>query len=153
MEGWELEAREDIRDLVARYNVNGDAGRIDALMTLFAEDAVMEVVGQRVYRGSTEIRALFTGATGDGDAGDTVQLLRHHVSTHLIDLEGHERASGRSYFVVYTRDGVDHWGRYLDTYRKVSQRWRFTSRRVEVEGQIAGGWAERTIRRLAGKAD
>ena len=153
MERWELEAREDIRDLVARYNVNGDAGRIDALMTLFAEDAVMEVVGQRVYRGGGEIRALFTGATGDEGAGDTVPLLRHHVSTHQIDLEGQERASGRSYFVVYTGEGVDHWGRYLDTYCKVAQRWCFASRRVEVEGQIAGGWAERTIRRLAAKAD
>ena len=44
MELWELVARESIRDLVARYNANGDAGRFDQVWTLFADDAVMELV-------------------------------------------------------------------------------------------------------------
>ena len=40
---WELEARESIRDIVARYNANGDSGRFDEVMVLFAPDAVMQV--------------------------------------------------------------------------------------------------------------
>ena len=50
METWELIARESIRDLVARYNANGDTGRFDQLMELFAPDAVMDVDGE-VYEG------------------------------------------------------------------------------------------------------
>ena len=35
-----------IRDLVARYNANGDSGRFDQVLELFAPDAVMEIVGE-----------------------------------------------------------------------------------------------------------
>ena len=42
MELWELEARESIRDLVARYNANGDSGRFDPMLELFAEDATLD---------------------------------------------------------------------------------------------------------------
>ena len=45
MEHWELIARESIRDLVARYNANGDSGRFDPMLELFAEDATMELPG------------------------------------------------------------------------------------------------------------
>ncbi len=44
MELWELAARESIRDLVARYNANGDSGRFEQQMQVFAPDAVMELV-------------------------------------------------------------------------------------------------------------
>ncbi len=42
MESWELDAREQIRDLVARYNAKGDAGRLDDMLELFAPDAELE---------------------------------------------------------------------------------------------------------------
>ena len=44
MEPWELIAREAARDLVARYNANGDAGRLDEVLALFRADAVLEVL-------------------------------------------------------------------------------------------------------------
>ncbi len=56
MEIWELIARESIRDLVARYNANGDSGRFDPMLELFAEDAVLEVPGRRL-EGRAAIRA------------------------------------------------------------------------------------------------
>jgi hypothetical protein len=34
MEGWELTARESIRDLVIRYNANGDSGRFAQVLEL-----------------------------------------------------------------------------------------------------------------------
>ena len=55
MEIWELVARESVRDLVQRYNANGDSGRFGPLLDLFAEDASMELKG-RIYRGHGEIR-------------------------------------------------------------------------------------------------
>lgn len=149
MELWELIARESIRDLVARYNANGDSGRMDPLLELFADDAVLEVVEQRIYRGRDEIRGLFTAAA-EGEPGvEPPAFLRHHVSTHQIDLISRQSAKGRCYFVVFTDAGPDHWGRYEDEYREVSGRWLFASRKVRVDHRVAGGWGDRTSRRLS----
>ena len=38
MEMWELLARESIRDLVARYNANGDSGRFDPVLNIITRD-------------------------------------------------------------------------------------------------------------------
>ena len=56
MEIWELVARESIRDIIARYNCNGDSGRIDAMMSLFTPDAVLEVAGRDPQVGREAIR-------------------------------------------------------------------------------------------------
>ena len=117
----ELLARESIRDLVARYNANGDSGRFGPMMELFAEDAVVEFSGHGTYSGRDEIRSLFTGAAGVGT--EPPEMIRHHVSTHQIDLVSSGIAKGRAYFVVYTGAGVDHWGRYIDDYREEGGRW------------------------------
>lgn len=155
MELEELIARESIRDLVARYNSYGDAGRIDEQIALFEREAELEVVGQRLCRGRGEIEALFRGAmggvreAGGGAEPAPASRIRHHTATHQIDIESPERARGRCYFTVYTDRGVDHWGRYLDRYRRRDGSWRFVARRVEIEGQVPGGWADRTTARLA----
>ena len=60
METWELVARESIRDLIGRYNANGDSGRFDPMLELFAEDATMELP-TGVHQGRAEIRAMFEG--------------------------------------------------------------------------------------------
>ena len=54
MEHWELDAREQLRDLVARYNANGDTGRFEQVLDLFAPDAVMEIGDGRTYTGRDE---------------------------------------------------------------------------------------------------
>ena len=61
---WELEARENIRDLVARYNANGDSGRFDQVLDLFAPDAVMQVGDGPILTGRDAIRTIFTDASG-----------------------------------------------------------------------------------------
>jgi hypothetical protein len=156
VEVWELIARESIRDLVARYNANGDSGRIDALMQLFSEDATLEIRKSRVYRGASEIRTLFEGAAarptgvGNGAGPSPPAFIRHHTSTHQIDIETPDRASGRCYFAVYTDAGLDHWGRYADQYYRLAGKWIFQSRRVTVEARVPGGWGDLTSRRLHG---
>ena len=79
---------------------------------------------------------------------DSVALIRHFVATHSIDWRDDTSASGRCYFLVLTERGVDHWGRYADEYRREAESWFFASRRVTVDGQVAGGWAERASARL-----
>lgn len=143
----EAAAREAIRDLVARYSALGDSGRLDALAELFCADAELEVEG-RVHRGRPELRELFERAAGEARAGAGIRLLRHHVSTHTIDLLAEDRARGRCYYLVLTEVGLDHWGRYADAYRAQGGIWRFERRAVTVDGATPGGWAERTRTRL-----
>lgn len=147
----ELAAREAIRDLVARYNALGDAGRVDALAALFAEDAVLELEPGGAHRGRDAIRTLFARAATPDAGHDAPVRIAHHVATHTIVLDGPHRAHGRAYFQVLTARGLDHWGRYRDEYRRqvatdggsadgAAGRWLFARRRVVVDGVVPGGW-------------
>jgi ketosteroid isomerase-like protein len=143
MEPFELTARECIRDLVARYNANGDAGRFDAMLALFAEDATLELEGT-THRGKSAIRALFesVGQRTGGGAGQSARFIRHFTATHQIDVVSEGEARGRCYFAVLTERGLDHWGRYVDEYRRVGGRWLFERRNVTVDAAVPGGWAD-----------
>lgn len=61
---WELAAREQIRDTLARYNWSGDAGRLDALASTFCEDGVLDIRGFDRLRGRAAIVAFLGGVTG-----------------------------------------------------------------------------------------
>ena len=143
---WELHAREQIRDLVARYNANGDSGRLDQVMALFATDATLEIDSAR-YQGIREIREMFERAA-DQTRSESGGYIRHFTATHQIDLLGERSARGRSYFQVLTPAGLDHWGRYLDEYSQSEGSWCFQARVVRVDGRVAGGWSDRTLARL-----
>lgn len=136
----ELLAREGIRDLVARYNANGDSGRFDAVMALFVDNAVMEV-GTRgtpfvSHRGRDELRMIFTGAQSrvQTKGTDSPTHVRHFTATHQIDMVDAYHASGRCYFSVLTDVGLDHWGHYVDRYVREGETWKFEFRRAAVDG-------------------
>lgn len=149
MEDWERAAREEIRELAARYNQAGDSGRFEAMLALFAEDGRLDIEagpGAQApggsYRGRREIRALLEeSARAEG----APQRLRHFTASHQIDFEGPLCARGRAYFLVLTARGLDHWGLYRDEYRRAAPNapWRFARRQVRVEGRTPGGWAAR----------
>jgi len=144
MEVWEVVARESIRDLVARYNANGDAGRVPQVLELFAPDAVMELGApgsSTLHTGLDEIALIFTGTkerwTAEATDRGAPPYVRHCVSTHQIDLRDESHATGRCYFFVIMDHGVDHWGRYLDEYAVVDGQWRFARRAVRLDGRTA----------------
>jgi hypothetical protein len=139
MEHWELVARESIRDLVARYNANGDTGRFEQLPPLFAPDAVMDAGVGGEHKGHAEILSIFTGARDRATAnnGDVPTYLRHMTATHQIDIIDENNAKGRCYYFVITAIGLDHWGRYIDEYKTVDGVWKFARRRVTVDGNSA----------------
>jgi SnoaL-like domain len=145
VEVWELIAREGIRDLVTRYNSNGDTGRVDRVLELFTPEATMEIGGEggetRTYRGIEEIETIFTGAIRHfrtaADERAQAAYVRHCVTTHQIDLLDQDRATGRCYFFVIRANGLDHWGRYVDEYEARDGRWLFAYRKVTTEGRQA----------------
>jgi uncharacterized protein (TIGR02246 family) len=135
VEPWELAAREHIRDLIARYNLAGDRGWIDEMLSLFTPDATLCVDGVP-HVGTDAIRAVFTSA-----GGPSPELIRHHTATLRIDVSSPEQACARCYFQVLTVNGLDHWGRYTDRFACRDGEWRFTHRSVRVDGATPGGWA------------
>lgn len=132
-------AREQIRDLVARYNANGDTGRFPQVRALFLEDAVMRIEPDQEYVGIESIMSIFTG-TSSNTASSALTHVRHFTSTHQIDFDDDSHAAGRLYFAVLTDVGLDHWGRYVDRYVRTDDGWRFARRSVSVDG-----WSERSL--------
>lgn len=141
MEAWELLAREQIRDTIARYAHCVDGGRFDELVELFVPDGVLEVEGERPHQGRDAIRAFVSGTGRDLAAETGAPRIRHHVDSVLIELDGEVRARARCYFLAVTDRGVDHWGRYQDDLARVGEVWRFVHRRVRTDGAAPGGWA------------
>ncbi len=140
----ELIAREAARDLVARYNACGDANLLEEMIALFAEDAVMDVGEWGRHEGKAAIRTFFEGVRRPAKPGSAAErrIIRHFTATHRIDVESPEKTRGQCYFAVFTNDGVDHWGRYIDQYKKVGDHWLFAHRQVIVDAVTPGGWAE-----------
>jgi len=140
MEVWELVARESIRDLVARYNANGDSGRFEQVLACFAPDGILDVDGV-AYAGHEAIRSLFTGAASRFANWPGPVVVRHSTSTLQIDVVDATYAKSRCYYTVVMNHGLDHWGRYVDEYGVVEGRWVFTHRRETLDGFTPDGWA------------
>lgn len=141
MEGWELEAREQIRDAIARYAHCVDSGSFDELVELFTPDGTLEVEGESPRRGREAIRAFVEGTGRDLAAATGAPRIRHHMGSVVIELTGTEHARARSYFLAVTDRGVDHWGRYRDDLVRSGDRWRFAYRRVRTDAAAPGSWA------------
>jgi 3-phenylpropionate/cinnamic acid dioxygenase small subunit len=141
MEAWEVEAREQIRDAIARYAHCVDGGRFDELVELFTPDGVLEVEGEPPRRGREEIKAFVAGA-GRGLATETgASRIRHHIGSVVIEVASREHARARCYFLAVTDRGVDHWGRYRDELVRSSDQWRFARRQVRTDAAAPGSWA------------
>jgi uncharacterized protein (TIGR02246 family) len=133
----EVVAREEIRDVIARYSHAGDRGRLDDLVACFAEDGVMELEGLAPLRGRDAIRRHLAGVVEDLAAATTRATLRHHVSSIRIERTAADEATARAYFAVYTEIGLDHWGRYDDRFARTDAGWAIARRRVRVDGAAA----------------
>lgn len=134
MEMWELVAREQIRDTLARYNWSGDAGRLNALADTFCADGVLEIRGLEPLRGRSEIATFLGGITGKIviDA-DVTPIVRHNVANVLFTELAPDRARVDSYFTVLTHMGLDHYGRYRDILVPESDTWLIKHRKVSTD--------------------
>jgi hypothetical protein len=158
MELWELVARESIRDRIARWNSNGDAGRMDQMVLVLAPNVEFQAAESEVLRGRDAVLAFLTGVHGDKNhpsqsdeppAPRTGRYLppgkrpsiRHYTSNPTIDFASETRAEVRTYYAVLSSFGLDHWGRYLDEFGVVDGEWLITKRTVTTEGVEPEGWA------------
>jgi len=118
MESWELEAREEIRELVNTYPQLGDSARGKELAGLFEEGATIEFVGRGTFVGREEIAGMVTGIAGQQVADSSVTFVRHHISNVSITVQSRTEAIGSSYWLVTNDNGFSSSGRYRDTYRR-----------------------------------
>jgi hypothetical protein len=134
VEMWELVAREQIRDTLARYNWSGDAGRLDGLAETFCADGVLDIRGVEPLRGRSEIAAFLRGITRDIAINvDVRPVVRHNVANVLFTSLTPDEAHVSSYFTVVTRIGLDHFGRYRDTLVPDGDTWLIKHRKVSTD--------------------
>ncbi|MBV9951875.1 MAG: nuclear transport factor 2 family protein [Acidimicrobiia bacterium] len=146
MEQWQLVARERIRDTLATYNWAGDAFRLHELAQTFCEDGVLEIRGSEPLRGRDAIiEFLGHGAAGGDDADRRAarqaeaeasgvrRIVRHNLTNvRFVELT-REEARLASYFTVVTEIGLDHYGRYRDTFVPVGEHWLIQHRFVSTD--------------------
>lgn len=131
MEIWELTAREQIRDTLARYTWSGDAGRLEELAETFSADGVLEIRDLKTLRGRSEIVAFLSGVGRNiADSADVKPIVRHNLANVLFTDVTPEQAEVVSYFTLVTHIGLDHAGRYRDTLVPDGHGWLIKHRRV-----------------------
>ena len=133
MDAAEAIAREQIRDVLARYNQAGDRGRLDELALCFAADGALSIKDEPPVRGREAIRERLGGAVRSLASTSARRLLRHHVSSTRIELVSPREARVRSYYFVVTEIGPDHCGLYLDHFERDGDAWQIAHRRVTVD--------------------
>jgi SnoaL-like domain len=134
VEMWELVAREQIRDTLARYNWSGDAGRLEELAETFCVDGVLEIRGDKPLRGRSEIVAFLGGVTGNIAVNvDVKPVVRHNLANVLFTALTPDEARVSSYFTVVTHIGLDHFGRYRDTLVPDGDTWLIKHREVSTD--------------------
>ena len=143
----EMMDREAIRKTLAKYNTDGDRGRVDGFVATFTEDAVFESGGSFRCEGREAIRRWFGDLVGGGGEPAAAQetpparkLLRHPISTQMIEFTGPGSAKAQTYFNVYSNVGPDHIGCYHDELRKTGDGWLIAHRRIQTDWIVEAGF-------------
>ncbi len=131
-----MDPRDEITALLARYAHAVDDGRVDDVVGCFARDGILAVDEHAPIVGHAALARPFERLAHRLRSTEGVYL-RHNVSS--IEVTSHDagagRATARSYFIVMSERGVDHWGTYADELVVEDGSWRFSRRVVRVEGR------------------
>lgn len=138
MDAGEATSREQIRDVIHRYNHAGDRGDLEALSLCFTEAGVLDLEGEAEVCGRAAIRDRLSRVVALRTEQSARPLVRHHVSSVLIELTGPDTARASSYFLVFTEVGLDHWGRYADRLVRNAGDWAIAHRKVRLDGAAPG---------------
>lgn len=139
-----MSPEEDIRRVVQTYVQRVDTGRVDDVVALFIPDGVLEIAGQARHEGHAAIRTMFDRGVEHLASAEAVPRIRHHLTSHLIDLDDATSARSSCYWLAVVGDrGIDHWGRYVDRLVVRDGNWRIAHRKIYLDGAVAGGWGAR----------
>jgi hypothetical protein len=135
-------ARASIRVTQNAYHTRAERGRGDEAAALFTEDGVLEFT-EETHRGRHSIADALNGVgrtsreaaapESSSPANATQFFLRHHLTTSHVEFVSDSEANGWSYFLVISPIGLDHAGRYIDTYERRGDDWLIASRRVSLD--------------------
>jgi 3-phenylpropionate/cinnamic acid dioxygenase small subunit len=129
-----IEDHEEIRELYARYADTIDNGRYEEWLDLFTDDGSFESARFGKHSGRVGLEK-FTRIYRDSLGGAQA---RHMITNLLFTIED-DRAEGSCYLLYsHCKEGRVQQttvARYSDTLRRVSGRWRFESRKVNMDGR------------------
>ena len=95
---------------------------------------VYSIRGAEPLRGRSEIVAFFGGITGKVAASaDVKPIVRHNVANVLFTNVTRDHAQVSCYFTVVTHIGLDHIGRYRDTFVPDDNTWLIKHRKVSTD--------------------
>ncbi len=131
VETWELEAREELQELLAAYYRLGDSGRIAEQAELFEPDGVVELHGRGEYVGREAIIGAYRGLNEDHVSDPAITYIRHFSSNYTLQVASPTEATGEGYWLLLNNRGLAGWGRCRDWYRRTDGGpWRFARRLV-----------------------
>lgn len=120
---------EQIKQLVARYNLAFDYGDVEGYLATWTEDGLFHRSNAlRSYQGHDALRELIT----------TFPVQGRHVSTNfVVDVDG-DRATASSYLLYLSADGYQPvmFGVYADELVRHPDGWRFSVRKLQVDAGI-----------------
>jgi ketosteroid isomerase-like protein len=127
-----LEDLAEINQLFIDYGVHLDAGDFESYASLFATDGEVKLGPMGRAKGPAEIRALMERVL-TGLVGTTY----HVISSPVVELDG-DRATSRVMWTVVERTADGHprvsmVGRHLDELIRENDRWKFKSRRGQID--------------------
>ncbi|MBT6275658.1 MAG: nuclear transport factor 2 family protein, partial [Chromatiales bacterium] len=132
-----IEAKDEIRELTARYChavVDGDS---ETIVSLFCGDGVFRM-RRKVVSGRSELETFYGGGVGG-------QTHKPFIQNHVIEMTSETEATGRcSVEIRIVQDGQAYTaaGHYLDSYRKENGKWRFADRHFNAYHYVplSEGW-------------
>jgi hypothetical protein len=127
----DLEAREQIRELIYAYGRSLDTRNFVAYAALFAEEDGTWVGGFGEARGRDAIFEMMDSSIGNADP--PIKPVSHHVFTNIqIEVDGADaRATTKWIFVVPSDSGSPQWqflGHYDDQFVRRDGKWYFLRR-------------------------
>jgi hypothetical protein len=123
-----------IADLIALYTIVGDRGRFEEFVNLFLEEGTLALPLWEAT-GRTAIMKALAGGEKRLFKDRAPRIMRHHLTTSLIQLKARDHATARTYFLNFSDIGPDHSGVYVDEIKKAAKGWRFARRDVRIDWQ------------------
>ena len=138
----ELEDRDQIKELTARYCWHVAHGEGGAVAALFADDGVLEVSDGSFMpvKGREALLKFYRASVNQPE------LAIPFIQNHIIEVKGEEAEGTCGIEARFTRNGesVTAAGYYEDRYRREGGKWRFAQRRITFYHVVPlkRGWAE-----------